>query len=491
MPGKIGTHNGKFHCDEALACFMLKCLGDFSDFSVVRSRDPAVLGDCDIVVDVGGVFDHSKRRYDHHQKTFNETMNSLGELPFHTKLSSAGLVYAHYGKKIIANIIGEPLDSVKVSLFYHRVYESFLEQIDANDNGIPQYEGTPKYKSSGGICGRVGRFNPHWNEAEVEPDERFQQAMQCVGNEFIDTVKYLANVWWPARETIESAIDKRFQNDPSGRIIVLELGGVPWKEHFFELEEEKSLQADNITYIVYQDTTDNSWRVQAIPTNKMANFQNRLPLTAAWRGLRDEELSKEAGIESCVFVHMSGFIGGNRTREGALEMARKSMQHASDEEKKEETDNSSGEGWTKAAGSAAIAGLAIGLGIWWARRQTNRAAIQNERIEFELDKIRTELAQLRADILLLKDGQIPRSQSGILRKERNVSWRAEPGTEGLPRPQSYASSMTSDGEYVDAEDEWNEQSFTAQLTVNSALDQVGYIGSRKEFRNAQNFTNCD
>ena len=23
---KIGTHNGSFHCDEALACYMLKCL---------------------------------------------------------------------------------------------------------------------------------------------------------------------------------------------------------------------------------------------------------------------------------------------------------------------------------------------------------------------------------------------------------------------------------------------------------------------------------
>ena len=80
-------------------------------------------------------------------------------------------------------IIGEPLDSAQVSLFYHRVYESFLEQIDANDNGILQYEGTAKYKSSGGICGRVGRFNPHWNETEVDPDERFQQAMQCVGGE--------------------------------------------------------------------------------------------------------------------------------------------------------------------------------------------------------------------------------------------------------------------------------------------------------------------
>ena len=80
-------------------------------------------------------------------------------------------------------IIGEPLDSLKVNLFYHRVYESFLEQIDANDNGISQYEGAPKYKSSGGICGRVGRFNPHWNEAEIDPDERFKQAMKCVGGE--------------------------------------------------------------------------------------------------------------------------------------------------------------------------------------------------------------------------------------------------------------------------------------------------------------------
>ena len=53
-----------------------------------------------------------------------------------------------------------------------------------------------------------------------------------------------------------------------------------------------------------------------------------------------------------------------------------------------QTDNSSGNGWTKAAGSAAIAGLAIGFGIWWARRQTNRAVIQNERIELELDKMR-------------------------------------------------------------------------------------------------------
>lgn len=38
--------------------------------------------------------------------------------------------------------------------------------------------------------------------------------------------------------------------------------------------------------------------------------------------MRDEELSTLIGIEGCVFVHNSGFIGGNKTQEGALEMAR-------------------------------------------------------------------------------------------------------------------------------------------------------------------------
>ena len=47
----------------------------------------------------------------------------------------------------------------------------------------------------------------------------------------------------------------------------------------------------------------------------------RQPLPKPWRGLRDEQLSELTGIAGCVFVHTSGFIGGNRTHEGALKMA--------------------------------------------------------------------------------------------------------------------------------------------------------------------------
>lgn len=51
-----------------------------------------------------------------------------------------------------------------------------------------------------------------------------------------------------------------------------------------------------------------------------------LPLPEQWRGVREEELSQLAAIPGCVFVHASGFIGGNRTRDGALQMARRTLE---------------------------------------------------------------------------------------------------------------------------------------------------------------------
>lgn len=48
-----------------------------------------VLETLDAVLDVGGVYDPSRDRYDHHQKGFEEVFG----YGFTTKLSSAGLVY--------------------------------------------------------------------------------------------------------------------------------------------------------------------------------------------------------------------------------------------------------------------------------------------------------------------------------------------------------------------------------------------------------------
>lgn len=55
-------------------------------------------------------------------------------------------------------------------------------------------------------------------------------------------------------------------------------------------------------------------------------FESRKALPSQWRGLRDDELSKESGIPGGVFIHMSGFIGGNKTYEGALAMAKAALE---------------------------------------------------------------------------------------------------------------------------------------------------------------------
>ncbi|KAF4698726.1 hypothetical protein FOZ63_019504, partial [Perkinsus olseni] len=51
------------------------------------------------------------------------------------------------------------------------------------------------------------------------------------------------------------------------------------------------------------------------------NFLSRKPLPSRFRGVRDEDLSKLAGIDGLIFVHASGFIGGAMTYEGAVKLA--------------------------------------------------------------------------------------------------------------------------------------------------------------------------
>ena len=77
-----------------------------------------------------------------------------------------------------------------------------------------------------------------------------------------------------------------------------------------------------------QDEKQN-WRIQAVSVSP-GSFENRLSLPAAWQGLRDEELSKESGIPGGIFVHASGFIGGNKTHEGIRAMANAAVEQSAD-----------------------------------------------------------------------------------------------------------------------------------------------------------------
>ncbi|XP_068777235.1 MYG1 exonuclease isoform X2 [Struthio camelus] len=320
---RIGTHDGTFHCDEALACYLLRLLPRYRDAEVVRTRDPQRLAQCDVVVDVGGEYDPERHRYDHHQRSFTQSMQCLRpDKPWTTKLSSAGLVYCHFGSQILAGLLELPEDSPVVTMLYDKLYENFVEEIDAIDNGISQRDGEPRYALTTNLSARVGHLNPRWNDPDQDTEAGFKRAMELVGGEFMERLDYYHRAWLPARALVEEAIQRRFEVDTSGEVLEFPQGGCPWKEHIFSLEKELALPK-TLQLVLYPDRSG-QWRVQSVPVEPHA-FESRLPLPEPWRGIRDEALSQLTGIPGCVFVHASGFIGGNRTREGALEMARRTL----------------------------------------------------------------------------------------------------------------------------------------------------------------------
>ncbi len=110
---------------------MLKTLNKYKYASVTRTRDPKVLETMDVVVDVGGVYDASKNRFDHHQREFQDTL-----LPkYFTRLSSAGLVYKHYGRDVIRSLHSSLSDD-DLEVVYDRVYKNFVEAMDGHDKSV-------------------------------------------------------------------------------------------------------------------------------------------------------------------------------------------------------------------------------------------------------------------------------------------------------------------------------------------------------------------
>jgi len=145
----------------------------------------------------------------------------------------------------------------------------------------------------------------------------FQAAMELTGKEFTQSVMYYGNSWLPARQHVQEALSNAHTIHPSGEIMQLSTF-CPWKEHLYELEEELGI-VGKLKYCIYQDDKG-AYRVQAVSVTA-PSFESRKPLPAAWRGLRDSELSTQAKIPGCIFVHVSGFIGGHKTEDGARNMA--------------------------------------------------------------------------------------------------------------------------------------------------------------------------
>jgi len=215
-------------------------------------------------------------------------------------------------------------DEKILDIIFWKVYNNFIQEIDAIDNGVKQFDGKSNYKITTNLSSRVGRLNPNWNE-DSDDNLRFslfKKAIEITGEEFISITNGYYKSWYPGRSIVEEGINSRLNTHKSGKIIELKQF-CPWSSHLFDIEKEQNLKG-SLIYVVFPDSSK-GWRVQAVPVSE-GSFESRKALPEPWRGKRDEELSKESGIEGCVFIHATGFIGGNLTKEGALSLAIKALE---------------------------------------------------------------------------------------------------------------------------------------------------------------------
>lgn len=286
----MAVHNGVFHADEVFGVALMETIYD--ELEVIRTRDTAVLEECDIVADVGG------GKYDHHQA--EKEMREDG-IPY----CAFGLLWRAFGTAFAKKICPE-LSQNEIEEIAQKVALDFITQIDAGDNGITlnTYESPVTTLSQ-----IISSYMPLQSE-KADVDEAFFEAvafakryLQRLVRQYGEYYKHLNYM----KEVLKA------QNTKETRLLVLE-ESVKWKDILLILDPE-----EHVLFVVFEDLTG-SWRVQTVPKEEHS-FEARVDLPSSWAGLRSDELSKLTGIEGCIFCHPGLFICGNETKEGALAMA--------------------------------------------------------------------------------------------------------------------------------------------------------------------------
>lgn len=303
------THGGKFHCDEVFAYAVLRlALGlrePGQDHVLWRTRKPGLIEAADIVWDVGFVFDEATNRFDHHQR--GAPLREDG-----TPFSSAGLVWRIYGERAVAALLRDHGAEALAPAIAVEIDETLVRRIDEIDNGVSAKG--PVRDDTLGLASLIGDFNPSWDdpagEGATAGDAAFQEAAALVLGLLRRRVDGLR-----ARLAAEASVLAAHRSGEDPRILVLDRG-MPWKNVVFT--------HDLPVLFTVSPASNGNWMLDTVPPEP-GSFDQRLPLPEAWAGLETEALAAQTGVADAVFVHLRRFVGAAKSRDGAVELARRAM----------------------------------------------------------------------------------------------------------------------------------------------------------------------
>lgn len=285
---KIGTHNGKFHSDDLFSVAML--LDMYPHAEVVRSRDMAVLDTCDIVLDVGGIYDTAKNRFDHHQQ------GRAGARPNGVPYSALGLIWQVYGEKYCGN--------AEVA---RRLFDGFISSFDAYDNGIDTYK---VIVEDARIVQLQDIFDKYMNPHIGEPSE-----LEDYDRVFMETIPLAQTILRRVVSRKKAEVDSevyyfdQWQKSPNRRYVILDT---------FATSGDKAKEMAELLYSVYEGI-DKKWYVKAMAKDK-GGFELKKPLPQNWAGLTDKELADVTGVIDAAFCHNALFLCAAYSKDGAVKL---------------------------------------------------------------------------------------------------------------------------------------------------------------------------
>jgi uncharacterized UPF0160 family protein len=320
----IATHDGTFHMDEVFAVAALQ--EHFREQGVkpeiIRTRDQEKLADADAVVDVGGIFDPQKLRFDHHQNRSAEK-------------ASCGLV-------------AEYLERTQPEGKTWKALARVTQDIDAADLGKP---GDRRLSEA------VSNFNPAWNEDLASGEKRFHEALEVVSSALGESRRALASGQDPdqafrkgllehpmtfrrglevknARVQGEKAFCNAIDDTPKPeegpiRRVKISNPAIPYQGMFSkEYMEAHPAEAKRLTHITHVEFPTSTGAFGAVATPSPDDpMRPKSPFPESWRGKRGQELIDAVNLTSTeraeiapdknpndYFCHPAGFFlaGGDQ-----------------------------------------------------------------------------------------------------------------------------------------------------------------------------------
>ncbi len=318
------THDGPPHLDDILAFATLELShrlnGD--ELELIRSRNPEKFVDAQWVVDVGGVFDESRGRLDHHQFKPDDSERPRRENS--VAYASAGMTWKVGGALCIDRVCARSglriTEDQKREIFL-RIDEDLYQPVDSHDNG--ELHSTNTHRDLG-------------NETELSLPNVYLADLVRDYNVAISLDHNYDQVFIELAHTLERMVHARilrYADEIVCRSLLasaerLEGGAVI----IFTEPVPSSLSAilheapPEVKFAIFPSNDSNDWTIRAIPASK-GSFEFRVGFPADWRGLMANALEEKMTLREhlkmpgAIFCHAGGFIAKADDVETAKMMA--------------------------------------------------------------------------------------------------------------------------------------------------------------------------